>query len=140
MRSHYEVLGILPNATLDQIKSAYRKRAMETHPDRAGNADAFKEVQMAYDALTNGARPTHNYVPPKRGHPAAARPKKLVRRDFTIHDAPPPKFDIWGQPLSKAAQEEWAKNNAGILHKETKRKEGFVDIWKYEGGGQPDIR
>lgn len=48
----YEVLGIASDATPHQIKVAYRRRAMETHPDRKdGNADEFAQVSKAYGLL-----------------------------------------------------------------------------------------
>lgn len=57
MRNAYEVLGVDRKANDDQIKKAYRKLAMQYHPDRnPGDADAdakFKEVQEAYDILSD---------------------------------------------------------------------------------------
>ncbi|AWX42843.1 chaperone protein DnaJ [Metamycoplasma cloacale] len=53
-RDYYEVLGIAKNATEKEIKSAYRKLAMQYHPDRNKAADAeekFKEATEAYDVL-----------------------------------------------------------------------------------------
>jgi curved DNA-binding protein len=51
----HAVLGVAPNATPSEIKSAYRKLAMQHHPDRNGgseeSAKKFQEVQAAYDAL-----------------------------------------------------------------------------------------
>lgn len=45
----YIVLGIRSDATKDQIKEAYRKKALETHPDRpGGSAEEFKRVSDAY--------------------------------------------------------------------------------------------
>src|SRR5215212_8848282 len=50
----YRTLGINPDASTDDIRSAYRKRAHETHPDRRPGADAgeFIAVQSAYERLT----------------------------------------------------------------------------------------
>jgi molecular chaperone DnaJ len=56
-RDYYEVLGVSRNADLDTIKKAYRKIAMQYHPDRnPGNKEAeekFKEAAAAYDVLSD---------------------------------------------------------------------------------------
>jgi molecular chaperone DnaJ len=51
-RDYYEVLGVSKSATADEIKRAYRKLAMQHHPDKHGGDDAqFKELGEAYEAL-----------------------------------------------------------------------------------------
>ncbi|HOM63038.1 MAG TPA: molecular chaperone DnaJ [Dysgonamonadaceae bacterium] len=54
-RDYYEVLGISRNATAEEIKKAYRKKAIEYHPDKnPGDKDAeekFKEAAEAYEVL-----------------------------------------------------------------------------------------
>ena len=56
-RDYFEVLGVSRNATEQELKSAYRKLAMQHHPDRnPGNAEAeekFKEINEAYAVLSN---------------------------------------------------------------------------------------
>ncbi len=53
----YELLGVEKNVSADDLKKAYRKKAMKYHPDRnPGDAEAekkFKEVSHAYDILKN---------------------------------------------------------------------------------------
>lgn len=49
----YEVLGVPPTASEHQIKSAYRRRARETHPDAGGDGDEFALVSRAYHVLMN---------------------------------------------------------------------------------------
>ena len=54
MQDHYATSGISPNATPDLIKSAYRKKAAQFHPDKNSSPDAptrFREVQEAYEVL-----------------------------------------------------------------------------------------
>lgn len=56
-RDYYEVLGVAKNADLNQIKSAYRKLALQYHPDKnPGNQEAeenFKEAAEAYAVLSD---------------------------------------------------------------------------------------
>jgi len=47
----YKTLGVGEQATTDEIKKAFRKKAKEFHPDKNGNADQFSEVAFAYRLL-----------------------------------------------------------------------------------------
>lgn len=55
-RDFYEVLGVSRSATPDELKRAYRRLAMQYHPDRNPSEDAaekFKEINRAYEVLSN---------------------------------------------------------------------------------------
>ena len=47
----FAVLGIESSATLPDIRSAYRRAALETHPDKADGSDAFQHIHDAYETL-----------------------------------------------------------------------------------------
>jgi molecular chaperone DnaJ len=50
-RDYYEILGVSKGASADEIKKAFRKAAVEHHPDRGGDEAKFKEINEAYEVL-----------------------------------------------------------------------------------------
>lgn len=70
-RDYYETLGVSKTASLDEIKRAFRKLALECHPDRnPGDAEAearFKELSEAYSVLSDDEK-RHRYD--RMGHAA----------------------------------------------------------------------
>ncbi|NBO70999.1 MAG: hypothetical protein EBU66_05480 [Bacteroidetes bacterium] len=52
----YDALGVSQSATSDDIKKAYRKLALQHHPDKGGNPEMFKKIQQAYDVLGDDQR------------------------------------------------------------------------------------
>ena len=51
--NHYEALGVPRDASQDEIKKAYRKLAMEHHPDKGGDVTKFQEITNAYETLSD---------------------------------------------------------------------------------------
>lgn len=74
-RDYYEILGVPRNAPADQVKSAYRKAAMQWHPDRNPQnkheaEERFREATEAYSVLSD---PEKRAMYDRYGHAAAAR-------------------------------------------------------------------
>lgn len=56
---HYKVLGLSTSASFDEVRRAFRRRAMDTHPDRHPDdphaSTKFREAVQAYEAIMSGA-------------------------------------------------------------------------------------
>lgn len=52
MGKYHDILGVNPGATEEDIKKAYRKKAMEAHPDKGGSEEEFQKINEAYEILT----------------------------------------------------------------------------------------
>jgi molecular chaperone DnaJ len=55
-RDYYEVLGVGKTASADEIKKAYRRLAVQHHPDRGGSEADFREVSEAYEVLKDDSK------------------------------------------------------------------------------------
>ena len=49
----YDELGISKNASVEDIKKAYRRSAMQHHPDKGGDEKKFKAISNAYEILSD---------------------------------------------------------------------------------------
>lgn len=79
-KDYYDTLGVSKNATADEIKKAFRKQARKHHPDAGGSEEKFKEVNEAYEVLSDPEKRQQydqfgqyfgGNVPPGAGGPSA---------------------------------------------------------------------
>lgn len=52
-KDYYQILGVEKNASPDDIKKAFRRLAHQHHPDKGGESTKFKEINEAYQVLSN---------------------------------------------------------------------------------------
>ena len=52
-KDYYDILGVPKNASQDEIKKAFYKLAHKYHPDKGGDAEKFKEINQAYQILSD---------------------------------------------------------------------------------------
>lgn len=92
MQTHYRTLGVEEHATPDDIRRAYRKLVLLTHPDRTPDLGAHQQfllINEAYDVLSNPAR-RRGYDallaalrnPPRRPEPAASSSARPTTRPY----------------------------------------------------------
>jgi len=55
-KDYYNILGVKKEASADEIKAAFRKKAHEHHPDKGGDEAKFKEINEAYQVLGNQSK------------------------------------------------------------------------------------
>jgi len=55
-KNYYEILEVNKNATPEEIKRAYRKLALQHHPDKGGSKEKFQELGNAYEVLSDPNR------------------------------------------------------------------------------------
>jgi curved DNA-binding protein CbpA len=81
--SYYDLLGIAPDASFEQVKRAYRLKIRETHPDLSGpesDATVFLRVKRAYEVLANPVeRARYDMI---AGFDSSGRGARLYRHSF----------------------------------------------------------
>ena len=98
----YETLEIDRGASQDDIKKAYFKAARTKHPDKGGSAEEFKEIQRAYESLSDPQRrqmydmtgSEEGQGGPQMGHGMGGNPFEHMMRGFAGAGAPGMGFHV----------------------------------------------
>jgi len=88
-KDYYAILDVAPGATEDEIKSAYRKRAKDTHPDipkNQGKEEEFKDIGEAYEILGDPQK--------KREYDLKYKIELKVAAPTPKPEKPEPTFDV----------------------------------------------
>jgi curved DNA-binding protein CbpA len=89
MKDYYEIMGLSPDATGEEIRRGYRKLAMQYHPDRnMGDPqceERLKELNEAYQTLSVEERRTR-YDLLRRWNSRESPPYRVVRDSHFEHD------------------------------------------------------
>eukprot|EP00759_Apiculatamorpha_spiralis_P008054 PhF_6_TR15053/c0_g1_i1/m.23634/K09503/DNAJA2; DnaJ homolog subfamily A member 2 len=82
----YKILGVSKNASQDDIKKAYRKLAVQKHPDHGGNSNEFAEINNAYEVLSDPQKrqqfDTYGTADPQMGGMGGMRAEDLFKDFF----------------------------------------------------------
>lgn len=89
MERYYRTLGLLPGASKEDIKKAYKKLAVKYHPDAGGDENHFKEIVKAYELLT-GKRQFSRLERQEQFQEEQREREKQVRQQQQRYRAPPP--------------------------------------------------
>ena len=82
-KNYYLILGVAPDASMNEIKSAYRRRVREFHPDRFGKErEPFLDIQEAYATLSDAAS--------RRTYDRDVEQSRHGRRTWSPAEAPEP--------------------------------------------------
>lgn len=98
MKDLYAVLGVEKTATLEELRKAYHKLALEHHPDRNEGSqeseDIFREISSAYSVLSDDRQR-------KRYDHERSRPAPRPGFGGSYTPPPAPNEEAWGQPTRK---------------------------------------
>jgi len=114
--SPHEILGVDPGADDDEIREAYRRRVIQTHPDQGGSVEEFKLVRAAYEAIESDEA-----IEPRDVDSAADVDDQPVSAETTV------------EYLSHTALDErgWALDDADLFEKAANADLGPVDHGKF---------
>lgn len=141
-RELYDLLGVEPDATEDEIRAAYRKAAKTAHPDTAGGDwEAFQRLTEALDILTDAARRARYDETGDMSPPSAIRHAKMIGMlDALLGAILTSHLDLATVPMITALKEGvWAMQaQARMEIKELNRRKARVETVRKRFGHKGD--
>lgn len=103
---HHEILGVSPSANSSEIQAAFRKSALEAHPDHSDSpeaAEAFARIKEARDALLNETTPREDIQAIRQSATSAFRSVQAAAATAQTPPTPDPAVIAKTQALDDAA-------------------------------------
>lgn len=103
MKTLYEVLGVKKDASISDVKSAYRKAVLQCHPDVSSDISAnerFIEVEKAYSILSNQAK--------RKAYDFTIRPQPTLSAPAPRRQTPTQQPVTWGFPTMRRMRQQRA--------------------------------
>ena len=104
VHSFYDVLGLEKNSSLEEIKVAFKRQALQVHPDKGGSKEAFHAVYQGFETLADPeARKKHDHLLAALKPKAALRPvQKRKKAAASSSKCSEPKSEGPSTPTSRA--------------------------------------
>jgi molecular chaperone DnaJ len=115
--TYYDILGVNKNATTEEIKKAYRKKAVEHHPDKGGDESKFREAAEAYETLSDdNKRREYDMF---GGNPNRRTSNGFQAHGFSMEDIFSRFGDVFGNPFGQQRQPQRKGNDLRVSLKLT---------------------
>jgi DnaJ-class molecular chaperone len=121
MKNYYDILGVSKDATEAEIKKAYRTLAKEHHPDMGGDEAKFKEIQNAYEILSDSEKRARYDRGEDVSSPQNTREMQAKAFLYTLFEQCIDKYGITRDPFE--LMKESVKENIKSLEKEKNNQE-----------------
>ncbi|HEX2899387.1 MAG TPA: DnaJ domain-containing protein [Bacteroidia bacterium] len=133
-KTYYDILGLKATASQDEIKRAYRKKAMESHPDvnpSPGAADAFVQVNEAYAILSNtNKRQVYNQkLRDQAARSAGQNYAQATQSTQSAQSARDQAYAQWVQQARAQAKADASKNYQDFKNSKFERTEASVFLY-----------
>ena len=129
--TYYDILGLKATATQDEIKRAYRKKAMESHPDvnpSPGASDAFVQVNEAYAILSDSTK-RKVYNQKLKDQAARSAGQAYAQATPSAQAARDQAYQTWVQQARTQAKADASKNYQDFKNSRFEKTEASVFLY-----------
>lgn len=130
------LLSVPAAATEDDIQKAWRQKALENHPDRGGDVEKMKAINVARDILLGQSvpeRPVHREPQPTYRAPERPKVEKIVSMEDAMKEASVPEDVLWTFITEPGYGQNLAGSQRGqVIYGTTNDAHVFVGMYHYQ--------